>query len=46
MGVAFVYLSYRWGNHNVRDEIPNEIMVKYMGAKQVFPLEFQAFGAC
>ena len=33
-GLTFVYLNYLWCSHKVNIEIPDEIMEKYVGAKQ------------
>lgn len=45
-GFTFVYLNYLWCNHKMNIEMPDEVMVKYTGAKQLFSPEFQAFGTC
>lgn len=42
--VTFVYLGYLWCDHEVNIEMPDEVIVKYIGAKQLFSPEFQAFG--
>lgn len=44
MSIAFLYLSYPWSKHEVKFEILDEIVVKYLGGNQLFSPEFQAFG--